>query len=138
MEQKIQQKLHQQSNTIISIPNIQLPLPTYNQTPSTIFQSISHHENVDIRTISSDFFHLFQMYFILNDVKTFFDLIKSKLQTMEINSSLDPEYKHGLRFLSNLILLLRNLEFETFQESSNYILLTFITLLQKEKQVEID
>jgi hypothetical protein len=62
-----------------------------------------------------------------------FDKIKVQIDSFPLESI--PETKNALRFLTHLILLLRNLELDHATEKSNQIILKYIELLQSQEYV---
>jgi hypothetical protein len=113
---------------------IELPFPEYSISKHNLFDSLSKHANADLQTSSKEIYHRVQKHCILNNFEEFFDQIKLQLENNDLDSI--PETKRSLRFLTHLILLLRNLDLDIFN-STNYIILKYIHVLQSENMGEL-
>jgi nuclear pore complex protein Nup107 len=132
MEHKIQQKLYSAANMVIQLPQISLPIPSYPHSQESIFDKLLNHEDVTIRETTLEIFHSFQMHFIMNEIDIFFVSMQEQLASISSEECGDEELKHGLRFLTHVIILLRHMELDVGSPATNFIVQRYIELLQIE------
>jgi nuclear pore complex protein Nup107 len=117
---------------IIQLPQISLPIPSYPHSHETIFDKLLNHEDANIRETTLEIFHSFQMHFIMNEVHVFFASMQEQLAGINSEESGDEELMHGLRFLTHVIILMRHMELDVDNPSTNFIIQRYIELLQLE------
>ena len=65
----------------------------------------------------------------MNSLGEFFSNFNNELTCRLESSSIDENFKHAVRFVSHVILLLRSLDFDDFTSQTDEILLNYVNLL---------
>lgn len=132
VESKLESRLYENSDMIVRLPEVSLPLPNYDLSENEIFESLARHENESIQSSALETFRLVQTHYILGSLDTMFQTFKEQLENNVYN---DHAINNSLRFMTHLILFLRNLGLESYNPTTDYIILKYIQLLQNEQKV---